>query len=75
MISKAHELNMKVMAGSMNESSIGTAAIAQLLPLIDYVDMDGPLLLAEDVAEGVTFDYGKIIYNELNGIGVNVNPF
>jgi L-alanine-DL-glutamate epimerase-like enolase superfamily enzyme len=75
MISKTHELNMKVMVGSMNESSIGTAAIAQLLPLIDYVDMDGPLLLAEDVAEGVTFEYGKVIYNNINGIGVNVESF
>ena len=75
MITKARELKMKVMAGSMNESSIGTGAIAQLLPLLDYVDMDGPLLLAEDVAEGVTFDYGKIIYNDLNGIGVSVQPF
>jgi len=64
-----------VMVGSMNESSIGTAAIAQLLPLIDYVDMDGPLLLAEDIAEGVTFENGKIIYNNLNGLGVNVKPF
>ena len=44
MISKARELNMKVMVGSMNESSIGTAAIAQLLPLLDYVDMDGPFV-------------------------------
>ena len=60
MISKARELEMKVMVGSMNESSIGTAAIAQLLPLLDYVDMDGPLLLAEDVAEGVKFEDGKI---------------
>ncbi len=75
MISRARGLNMKVMVGSMNESSIGTAAIAQLLPLIDYVDMDGPLLLAEDVAEGVTFDNGKIVYNKLEGIGVSVNPF
>ena len=75
MISRARELNMKVMVGSMNESSVGTAAIAQLLPLIDYVDMDGPLLLAEDVAEGVTFNKGKIIYNTLNGIGVSVKPF
>jgi L-alanine-DL-glutamate epimerase-like enolase superfamily enzyme len=75
MITRARELNMKVMAGSMNESSIGTGAIAQLLPLLDYVDMDGPLLLAEDVAEGVKFDYGKIIYNDLNGIGVSVQPF
>lgn len=75
MISKARELGMKVMVGSMNESSIGTAAVAQLLPLIDYVDMDGPLLLADDVANGVTFDYGKIIYNNLNGTGVAVEPF
>jgi L-alanine-DL-glutamate epimerase-like enolase superfamily enzyme len=75
MIAKARELGMKVMVGSMNESSIGTAAIAQLLPLIDYVDMDGPLLLAEDVAEGVTFDKGKILYNNLSGIGVAMAPF
>ena len=75
MITNARELGMKLMLGSMNESSIGTGAIAQLLPLVDYVDMDGPLLLAEDVAEGVTFDYGKIIYSGLNGIGVKVEPF
>lgn len=75
MISKARGLNMKVMAGSMNESSVGTAAIAQLLPLIDYVDMDGPLLLAEDVAKGVTFENGKIIYNDFTGIGVNIDFF
>ncbi len=75
MISRSRILEMKVMVGSMNESSIGTAAIAQLLPFIDYVDMDGPLLLSEDVAKGVTFDYGKIIYNNFNGIGVDVESF
>lgn len=75
MIKQARELEMKVMAGCMNESSIGTAAIAQLLALLDYVDMDGPLLLAEDVAKGVTFDYGKIIYRDGYGLGVNVEPF
>ena len=75
MIKQANELNMKVMVGSMNESSIGTSAIAQLLPLLDYVDMDGPLILAEDVAEGVQFDYGKIIYGQGNGLGVSVAPF
>jgi L-alanine-DL-glutamate epimerase-like enolase superfamily enzyme len=75
MIKMAHSLGMQVMVGSMNESSIGTAAIAQLLPLLDYVDMDGPLLLAEDVATGVTFDYGKIIYGDGYGLGVTVDPF
>jgi L-alanine-DL-glutamate epimerase-like enolase superfamily enzyme len=75
MITKARELEMKVMVGCMNETSIGTAAIAQLLPMLDYVDMDGPLLLAEDIAEGVKFDNGKVIYNNFNGIGVSVVPF
>ncbi len=72
MIAKARELNMKVMVGCMNESSVGTAAIAQLAPLLDMVDMDGPLLLNEDIAEGVKFDFGKIIYNDLPGIGISV---
>ena len=59
----------------MNESSIGTGAIAQLLPMLDYVDMDGPLLLAEDVARGVQFDNGKIIYSDGYGLGVTVDAF
>jgi L-alanine-DL-glutamate epimerase-like enolase superfamily enzyme len=75
MIKQARELQMKVMVGCMNESSIGTAAIAQLLPLLDYVDMDGPLLLAEDVAKSVTYNYGKIIYGEGNGLGITVDAF
>ncbi|HEX2683731.1 MAG TPA: dipeptide epimerase, partial [Ferruginibacter sp.] len=69
MISRAKELGMKVMVGCMNESSVGTAAIAQLAPMLDYVDMDGPLLLSEDIAEGVQFDRGKILYNDLQGLG------
>ncbi len=75
MISKARELEMKVMIGCMNESSVGTAAIAQLAPLLDYVDMDGPLLLSEDIAEGVSFDNGKIIYRGGAGLGLGVVRF
>ncbi len=75
MINKARELNMKVMVGCMNETSIGTAAIAQLLPMLDYVDMDGPLLLAGDVAKSVQYDYGKIIYGEGYGLGISVEDF
>jgi L-alanine-DL-glutamate epimerase-like enolase superfamily enzyme len=59
------------MVGCMNESTIGSAAIAHLLPLIDYVDMDGPLLLEEDVATGIEYDFGKIIYSDEPGLGVN----
>ena len=75
MITKAKELGMKVMVGCMNESSVGTAAIAQLAPMLDYVDMDGPLLLAEDIGESVTFDNGRILFNDLPGIGVKVETF
>jgi L-alanine-DL-glutamate epimerase-like enolase superfamily enzyme len=74
MIAKARELGMQVMMGCMNETSIGTAAMAHLLPLIDYADMDGPLLLAEDLAAGITYDYGKILYSELPGFGITPKP-
>jgi len=74
MIAKARELDMKVMIGCMNESSVGTAAIAQLSPLLDYVDMDGPLLLSEDTAIGVSFDAGKIIYTDKPGLGIDIIP-
>lgn len=59
MIKDARKRGLQVMVGSMNESSIGSAAIAHLLPLIDHVDMDGPLLLAQDLATGITFTQGK----------------
>ena len=75
MIAKARELGLQVMMGCMNESSVGTAAIAQLAPLLDFVDMDGPLLLAEDIATGVTFNNGKIIYTEGNGLGIEMGEW
>lgn len=70
MISRARELDLKVMVGCMNESSVGSAAIAHLLPFIDQVDMDGPLLLAEDLATGIGYDFGKISYSSLPGLGI-----
>jgi len=75
MITQARALNMQVMVGCMNESSVGTAAIAQLAPLLDHVDMDGPLLLSEDIASGMQFDNGKIIYTNKPGIGIAIDPF
>lgn len=70
MIKRARELNLSVMVGCMNESTIGSAAIAQLLPFIDHVDMDGPLLLAEDLATGISYDYGKISISGKPGLGI-----
>ena len=74
MIEAARKLNLKVMMGCMNESSVGTAAIAQFAPLLDMVDMDGPLLLSQDIARGIGFDRGKIIYNDLHGLGIEMLP-
>jgi L-alanine-DL-glutamate epimerase-like enolase superfamily enzyme len=69
MIAEAKKLGLKVMVGCMTESSIGISAIAQLLPLLDYVDMDGALLLSRDIASGVTIDFGKVTYSPVNGTG------
>ena len=73
MIRKARQLNLQLMVGSMNESTIGTAAIAHLLPSIDHVDMDGPLLLAEDIASGISFRDGKAQLSGKPGLGIDIN--
>ncbi|POY40529.1 dipeptide epimerase [Flavobacterium alvei] len=72
MISQARKLGMKTMVGCMTESTVGISAIAHLLPELDFVDMDGGLLLAEDIATGITLHDGKIQYSELNGTGVTL---
>ena len=72
MIETARGLGLKVMMGSMNESSIGSAAIAHFLPQLDYVDMDGPLLLSEDLATGITFDNGVVTLTNKPGLGITL---
>lgn len=71
MIKKAKTLGLKVMVGCMTESTVGISAIAQLLPQLDYVDMDGAMLLKGDIASGVIIeDNGKVIFPELPGSGI-----
>lgn len=70
MIPEARRRGLKVMLGCMNESSIGSAAMAHLAPQVDYLDMDGPLLLCEDVATGISYDNGRILYSDKPGLGV-----
>lgn len=72
MIQEAKKLGLKTMVGCMTESTVGISAIAHLLPQLDYVDMDGALLLSEDIATGITIDFGKISYSDLNGTGVTL---
>ncbi|NBX10658.1 MAG: dipeptide epimerase [Chitinophagaceae bacterium] len=71
MISEARSLGLQVMLGSMNESTIGSAALAQLHPLADALDMDGPLLLEQDVATGLQFDNGRVILSNQAGLGIH----
>jgi len=73
MIKKARKLNVMVMLGCMNESSIGTAAIAHLAPLVDYLDADGPLLLKEDLANGIQFQDHILKPNTDSGLGIVVD--
>ncbi len=72
MITKAREANLKLMVGCMTESSVGISAPAQLLPLLDYADLDGAILLKEDIATGVTFENGQAQFPNENGTGVRL---
>lgn len=70
MIEQARSLGLKIMLGSMNESTIGSAAIGHLSEWVDYLDMDGPLLLAEDLSSGLTYQDGVIGLPDQTGLGV-----
>lgn len=73
MIDNAKQLGLKVMVGCMTESTVGISAIAQLLPMLDYVDMDGAMLLAEDIAKGVIIeDNGHVVFPKINGSGIEL---
>ena len=70
MIAEAKQLDMKIMLGCMNESTVGSAAIVHLSPQVDYLDADGPLLLEEDIAEGLQYDFGKVRPTAEPGLGI-----
>lgn len=73
MIKRAKDMGIKVMVGCMTESTVGISAIAQLLPQLDYVDMDGALLLKKDIASGVQIKSdGKVIFPKLGGSGIQL---
>jgi L-Ala-D/L-Glu epimerase len=72
MIDDARRRGLSVMVGCMKESSVGISAIAQLLPLLDSVDMDGALLIARDIARGVRLEKGVAHFPETHGIGVEI---
>jgi L-alanine-DL-glutamate epimerase-like enolase superfamily enzyme len=71
MIHAARALGLKVMLGCMVETSVGIAAAAQLAPLVDCIDLDGHLLLADDPFTGLGGSGGRLTLNEQPGLGVS----
>ena len=74
MIHVARALGMKVMLGCMIESSLAISAAAHLGPLADYADLDGHLLISNDPFLGVAVEQGRLILNNLPGLGVSERP-
>jgi L-alanine-DL-glutamate epimerase-like enolase superfamily enzyme len=70
MISMARALGMKVMLGCMISSAVSITAAAHLSPLVDYPDLDGNLLIANDPYEGVLVKNGKLILPDRPGLGL-----
>ena len=70
MVDLARGLGMKVMLGCMTETSCGISAAAQLSPAVDFADLDGNLLISNDIFSGVTVVDGKLTLPSTPGIGV-----
>ncbi len=70
MAKTAKALGMKVMIGCMTETSCAVSAAAQLSPLAEFADLDGNLLISNDLFTGMEVRNGKITLNDLPGIGI-----
>ena len=70
MIYVAKSLGMKTMLGCMVSSSVSVTAAAHLSPLVDYADLDGNLLIANDPYRGVQVCQGKLKLPERPGLGL-----
>jgi L-alanine-DL-glutamate epimerase-like enolase superfamily enzyme len=70
MVTLARALDMKVMIGCMTETSCAVTAAANLSPVVDFADLDGNLLIANDRFDGMTVENGKITLHDIPGIGI-----
>ena len=66
----ARALDMQIMLSCMVESSVGVTAAAHIAPLADYVDLDGPLLIANDPFIGLRYNGAKINLPDAPGLGL-----
>ena len=65
----ARTLELKVMLGCMTETSCAISAAAQLSPLVDWADLDGAMLIKNDLFEGASIMDGKVTLRDWPGIG------
>ncbi|TVM03887.1 MAG: dipeptide epimerase [Candidatus Brocadia sp. WS118] len=72
MIHTARAHGLKIMIGCNIESSVSITAAAHLTPLVDYIDLDGHLLIANDPYMGVTVDKGRLTLPAGEGLGVSL---
>ena len=72
MLQHAKRLGLRTMVGCMTESTVGISAIAQLLPMLDYVDMDGAVLLDQDIASGSHLEKGVCVFSDQPGTGAEL---
>ncbi len=70
MVDLARALDMQVMLGCMTETSCAVSAAAQLSPAVDFADLDGNLLISNDLFSGVTIVDGRLTLPDLPGIGI-----
>lgn len=70
MITMARQMGMKILIGCMTETSCAVSAAAQLSPLVDWADLDGNLLISNDVYEGMTVVDGRVTLPDRPGIGI-----
>ncbi len=70
MITMARQMGMKILIGCMTETSCAVSAAAQLSPLVDWADLDGNLLIANDIYEGMTVVDGRVTLPDRPGVGI-----
>jgi len=69
-LNTARSADMKVMIGCMTETSCAISAASQLSPAVDWADLDGNLLINNDIFKGTTVVNGKLVLSDLPGIGI-----
>ncbi len=69
-IHTARALDMRIMLGCMVETSLGVTAAAHIAALVDYADLDGPMLIANDPFEGLQYEGARLVLSDQPGLGV-----